>query len=367
MFEIILVVLIVIVLWKVARSYRLRTYDTVLAFTGGLGAGKSFMSVKKARELLRRKRREVWFYNLFHPKKKKERPMLYSSIPVKVSRKEMAVKLLPEHLLLQRKIVRGSVVFVDEIGGFCSQFDYRVANSAVWDEFVRYFRHYVQGYLICNDQCSENIVLQVRRRLNTVYNMMGFRTFLFVYWVKVRNITVSEEIKTIEEQNTEDNMRTLIGFLPLFRTYDSHCYSVRYDTVPAEPDSCHEEMKSGSNLSCPNSRYGRKPPTQSPWHRRTNFRRPLVPPGDLPGRCGRMSRLWVLCMTVLVGVLRGNNEHSRGADPTVRRRLLAGFPARAEERERQGSCALISGFFRLPNGRRWAPFRGRGSAASFFS
>ena len=251
MFEIILIVIAVVVIWKIAHSYRLNTYDTVLAFTGGLGAGKSFMSVKKAREMLKRKRREVWFYNLFHRKHKKERPMLYSSIPVKVSRKEMAIKLLPEHLLLQRKIIRGSVVFVDEIGGFCSQFDYRVANSAVWDEFVRYFRHYVQGYLICNDQCSENLVLQVRRRLNTVYNMMSFRKFLFVYWVKVRNITVSEEIKTIEEQNTEDNMRTLIGILPLFRTYDSHCYSVRYDTVPAEPDSCHEEMKKWDQFVMP--------------------------------------------------------------------------------------------------------------------
>ena len=242
MFEIILIVLIVFVLWKVARSYRLNTYDTVLAFTGGLGAGKSFMSVKKARELLNRKRREVWFYNLFHPKNKKERPMLYSSIPVKVSRKEMAIKLLPEHLLLQRKIIRGSVVFVDEIGGFCSQFDYRVANSAVWDEFVRYFRHYVQGYLICNDQCSENIVLQVRRRLNTVYNMMGFRHFLFVYWVKVRNITVSEEIKTIEEQNTEDNMKLLIGLLPHFRAYDTHCYYCRYVPVPEVLEHVHVSM-----------------------------------------------------------------------------------------------------------------------------
>lgn len=244
MFEVILLILFCVLVWKIARSYRLKTYDTVLAFTGGLGAGKSFMSVKKARELLKRQRRRVWWHNLGKPKsKRKPRPMLYSSIPVKVSRKEWALVLTPEHLLLQRKIIRGSVVLIDEIGGFCSQFDYRVANSEVWDEFVRYFRHYVQGYLVCNDQCSENIVLQVRRRLNTVYNMMGFRKFLFVYWVRVRNITVSEEIKTVEEQNAEDNMRLLIGLMPLFRAYDSHCYSVRYDTVPAMEEAPHREMK----------------------------------------------------------------------------------------------------------------------------
>lgn len=252
MFEVILIVIFAVILWKVARSYRLNTYDTVLAFTGGLGAGKSFLSVLKARQLLKKMRRKVWLMNLFRKKKEKlEKPMLYSSIPVRVSKKEMAVELTSDHLLLQRKITRYSVVFVDEIGGFCSQFDYRAKNSEIWDEFVRYFRHYVQGYLICNDQCSENIVLQVRRRLNTVYNLMGFRKFLFVYWVRVRNITVSEEIKTVEEQNTEDNMRLLIGILPLFKAYDSHCYSVRYDPVPALPDKRHEDMKKWDEFVMP--------------------------------------------------------------------------------------------------------------------
>ena len=175
-FYIILFVVVGVIAWKVFHSYRLNTYDTVIAFTGGLGSGKSFMSVQMAVRLLKRKRREVFFHNLFHGKKdRREKPLLYSSIPVKVSRKEMAVQLTDKHLLLQRHIVRGSVVFLDEIGGYCSQFDYRAVNADVFDEFVRFFRHYVQGYLICNDQCSENIVLQVRRRLNTVYNLMGFR------------------------------------------------------------------------------------------------------------------------------------------------------------------------------------------------
>ena len=280
MFEVILLILFCVLVWKIARSYRLKTYDTVLAFTGGLGAGKSFMSVKKARELLKRQRRKVRLYNLGKPKsKRKPRPMLYSSIPVKVSRKEWALVLTAEHLLLQRKIIRGSVVLIDEIGGFCSQFDYRVANSEVWDEFVRYFRHYVQGYLICNDQCSENIVLQVRRRLNTVYNMMGFRKFLFVYWVRVRNITVSEEIKTVEEQNAEDNMRLLIGLMPLFRAYDSHCYSVRYDTVPAMEETPHQEMKKWDPFVMPKTRMLPKTANKKPTPSGTDFlsQKPQIP------------------------------------------------------------------------------------------
>ena len=254
MFEIILIAICIFVLWKVLRSYRLNTFDTVVAFTGGLGAGKSFMSVDIACKLLRRKRREVKWKNAFRKKGEKlPTPLLYSSIPVRVSRKEDAVILTEKHLLLQEKLVRGSVIFIDEIGSFCSQFDYKAKNTDVFDEFVRFFRHYTKGgYFVCNDQCSENIVLQVRRRINTVYNLMGFRKwFGLFYTVKVRNISVSEEIKTIEEQDTEDNMTTLFGLMPWFRRYDTYCYSDRYNYVEQGAADHYKTMKKLDILRLP--------------------------------------------------------------------------------------------------------------------
>lgn len=246
LFFIIIVVVGLVIWW---RSYKLNTFDTVVAFTGGLGSGKSFMSAEMAIKLLRRQRRHVLLHNMLHPKTKWEKPLLYSSIPVRVSKREMATVLTDRHLLLQERLALRSVVYIDEVGGYCSQFDYRAINTDVFDEFIRFFRHYTQGgYLIVNDQCSENIVLQVRRRLNTVYNLMDFRmypskTFSLFYSVKVRNISVSEEIKTIEEQDTEDNMTTLIGLVPWSRRYDTYCYSHRYDRVKERTDTLHQGYK----------------------------------------------------------------------------------------------------------------------------
>lgn len=254
MFEIILIIIGVVVLWKILRSYRLNTYDTVVAFTGGLGSGKSFMSVDIAIKLLRRKRREVWWHNLFCKKGEKQpRPLLYSSIPVRISKKENAVILTEKHLTLQEKVVPRSVCFIDEIGSFCSQFDFKAKNADVFDEFIRFYRHYTRnGFIVCNDQCSENIVLQVRRRLNTVYNLMGFRTWFFLFYtVKVRNISVSEEIKTIEEQDTEDNMTTLFGIMPFWRRYDTHCYAGRYDYVPEGTPEQHQTLQKLDILRLP--------------------------------------------------------------------------------------------------------------------
>ena len=78
MFEIILIIIAIVVLWRVFSSYRLNTFDTVVAFTGGLGAGKSFMATEIAIKLLRRKRREVKWKNALRKKGNKlPTPLLY--------------------------------------------------------------------------------------------------------------------------------------------------------------------------------------------------------------------------------------------------------------------------------------------------
>lgn len=228
--------------------------ETIKAYTGGLGSGKSLFSVKEARKLFFKNRRKVKWYNRFHPRKKRPMPLLYSSIPMRISRKEYAEVLTHRHLLLWEKIVPRSVVFIDEIGAFASQFDFN--NPLIkknFDEFIRFFRHYTRGgYMVVNDQCSENIVLQIRRRLNHVYNLMNFDKFLFICWTKCRNMSVSEEIKTVEEANTEDNMRTLIGFLPLFmRYYDTHCYAGRYVSVPDSEKQKWQKLQTNALLTLP--------------------------------------------------------------------------------------------------------------------
>lgn len=268
--NIIIIIIACILLFIVIKSYVVK-YDTIIAYTGGLGSGKSLLSVKMAIKLVRKNRGKVWRYNhiwfyfkrYFGNKKKrlhftkiKDRPMLYSSIPVRFrshffAKKEWAIILKEEHLLLQERLKEKSVVFIDEIGSFANQFQYKNPNILDnFNEFVRLFRHYTKGgYFVCNDQCSENIVLEVRRRINQVYNLMHFRKFLFIYWVKVRNISISEEIKTIEEQNTEDNMRTLIGILPPKGTYDTYCYSERYKTVPLHEERQYKKLKKNQLLT----------------------------------------------------------------------------------------------------------------------
>ena len=264
---IILVVLLLVFLWK---CYIIR-YDTVIAFTGGLGSGKTFESVKISLRLLRRQRSRVKRHNKIEALKKFlykkykmdiwEKPLLYSSIPIRINKKEWAVMLKPEHLLLTKRIRQRSIVFIDEVGSWAKQFDYALPNiQDNFDELVRFFRHYTKGgYLVVNDQCSENIVLYIRRRINTVFNLMHFKKwFGLVYTVRVRNISISEEIKTIEEEDTEDNMTLLWGLLGFFKHYDTYCYSERYNTVPEWKEREYFKMKKNELLAVPEKRIKKK-------------------------------------------------------------------------------------------------------------
>lgn len=251
----ILALLVIIIAIFLFISYTLN-YDTVVAFTGGLGSGKTFLSVKTARKLLRKVRFEVWLYNLFH-KDKKIKPMLYSSIPVKVSKKEWALELTPEHCLLKTRLCEKAIVFIDEIGAFASQFDFDLPNvKDNFNEFTRLYRQYTKGgYLVVNDQCSENINLYIRRRINTVFNLMHFKKWLgFIYTVRVRNISISEEIKTIEEEDTEDSTTIMFGLIPFFKSYDTYCYSERYNTVPFNAENQFKYYKRNKMLVCPKNR-----------------------------------------------------------------------------------------------------------------
>lgn len=269
MIWLLLFVVVGFILYLKIKPYCIR-YDTVVCFTGGLGAGKSFMSVDTAINLLKRNRIKVRWHNFFHRKDPWDMPMLYSNIPLRISRKENSLVLTSDHLLLQSHIVPRSVVFLDEVDGFANQQEYKNPNllrlsdviGGNFDEFCRLFRHYMLGgYFVCNTQCTENIVLTIRRRLNTCFNLMHFRKWYIpltrfilppiLYTVKCRNISISEEIKTVEENNAEDNFRTVIGLFPWLKRYDTYCYSDRYSPVPYREERFWLKRKTNRLISCP--------------------------------------------------------------------------------------------------------------------
>lgn len=269
--EFVILVIVIILLFLIIKPYFIK-YDTLVSFTGGLGSGKTFKSVETALVLYRKQRFKVRIHNLFHPKHKEPLPELYSNIPLKIGFRKYAIRLTKEHLLLQKRIAPRSVCLLDEVDVFANQFQYN--NPAIvntkggeeygnFDEFCRFYRHYTKGgYLIFNTQATANENLTIRRRQNMVITLFHFRVWgipliaphLF-YTVKARNVTLSDDVKTVEENNAEDNMRLIIGIMPLFRHYDTYCYSGRYNSVPIGEEKSFTRLKTNECLIAP---YGRE-------------------------------------------------------------------------------------------------------------
>jgi len=250
-FLIIAVVFAVIVVMKFLHQKHV-TNNTVICFTGGLGSGKTYNAVRFAYKFYKRQRTSYNFRFLsFLGFGSKNPPVVYSNIPILLQKKSFfgllgkevySKPLTRDHILMHKRIEENSVVLIDEIGQFASQHDWNNPFVQVeLQEFIRFFRHYINGKLILTDQCSANICNQIRRRINIIYNLENFRRLFFFFpffTCEVRELlSVEDNVSNVNEMSRNLKKEYFIGFLPYnfpllrwlsFRKYDSRCYSIMY-------------------------------------------------------------------------------------------------------------------------------------------
>lgn len=247
---IIIIILAVVALWFILRQKKL-TKNTVLCFTGGLGSGKTFMAVRSA---IKYYKMQNFLYALSRIPLlgslllgKRFKCNIYSNIPILLKRRRKSkgnlysYVLKKEHITLQERLPENACVVMDEIGQFASQYEHD--NPYIMEylqEFVRFYRHYINGRLIITDQCSANIVVPIRRRIATIYNVSNFHRALLIlpfYVIEVQDLTVTEEsIQNTNVLDIDTKKEYFFGFLPwrwLSRLlklgrYDSRCYSIMY-------------------------------------------------------------------------------------------------------------------------------------------
>lgn len=258
MFWIVLIGILIISIVVYCKTYHVDKYRTITAWTGGVGSGKTYHAVWQAINCYKRSykawKRRARFLRLIR-REVPEAPCLYSNIPL-ITKKFRSNDLTPEILLLQCRIPEHSVVLIDEVSSFLNQFEYaKNDNVKLFDEFCRLCRHYFDGNVIITDQCSANIVLQIRRRLNTIYNLSKFRYIFGISLCDIREINISDEIIAIDEKDTNEEKKRHLILGKYFKYYSSRCYSDRYLVLPRETNACHVEKKTNKLLSCPDKKF----------------------------------------------------------------------------------------------------------------
>lgn len=277
-FILLLVVAILIVVYFVWRHfvkpYALK-WDHTLAIVGGLGSGKTLLSVKQAMKMYKRSHRS-WrieclkcdFHNWLvkhgwipsknpkalikhHP----EEPMFYSNIPVilkKGFRKKSNVyscRLTKGHITFKYRIPENSVVLIDEFQQFIDQFHWGDSDvQGVANEFITYFRHYTNGGLITNTQADSQIVKDWRVKFSTFYRIFDHNSYFnLVYKIDVVRCVIGDVQVADAGDFLDDHAKSIYGFY-FPRRYDSRCYRHRYDKVALHCDVHFKELTTNKIL-----------------------------------------------------------------------------------------------------------------------
>lgn len=245
--------------------------DTIIAFTGAPGTGKSYVGVRQAVRAYRL-RKLLWRFGLIKHDPFAIPPGLFSNIPIYLGKKYWffgpkvwSQQLTYRHLIMTDRLPEYSIIFIDELGDFASQYDYD--NPFVMQyiqEFFRFCRHYLDCRIFVTDQSSSNIVVAIRRRISKIYNLSNFRRFaLFFFKVDVSEMIITEDIVNMADSNSEDKpfffgylpfkyLKFLNPFKPL---YDSRCYSINYlANWPQIPYNCFSQYKNSYFIDIPRTK-----------------------------------------------------------------------------------------------------------------
>lgn len=228
------------------------THDSTVLFTGGLGSGKSLNSVKVAIKAYRKSLR-TWKWSCtkikiarwLFPKRGKvlfpERPVFKSNMPVRIrthwlkgfndpARYEYCSILTRSDLMLETRIPVGSVVLLDELPQFINQFQWEAAQG-VLNEFITFFRHYVNGLLVCNAQSLDEVECHIRRKLSAYYYCFDFQPILGLFYrCHILKCRVGDAAVSLTNEYVDENAKWHYGLL-LFKPYDSRYLRHRYDKV----------------------------------------------------------------------------------------------------------------------------------------
>lgn len=215
------------------------TKDNVICFTGGLGSGKTAFSVESAIKLLKHNR-----------KNGNKDALLYTNIPVRISRKEISERLTNDIIFRRKKIPVGSVVLIDEVSTYIDNMNYRGKNVKNMEKFFRFYRHYTKGgYLIINDQSISNVQAYIRRRVNRFYILMNSTKLIKLHWSEC--ITALNTDDSQQKEDTGERTPIMIGYFGLIRHYDTYCYSEKVAKLDTAPSYRWEKQKINKILEMP--------------------------------------------------------------------------------------------------------------------
>lgn len=223
----------------------------MVCITGGIKTGKSTLSVRQAIQLIRAQRFKVWLHNnilryalyIFYApwnkwkvKPKKERPELYSNVPLKVDYKPITKALLER----KERPIYGSVAYICEASLVADSMTYK--DDTLNEElllFNKLWGHSSKGgYLIYDTQSIKDNHYSVKRCLNSyIYIHHTIKGLFFVYmWIREERYTEDNSAVNTYSEDVEEKLKLHIVPKSTWRKFDCYCYSALTDDKPVNEE-----------------------------------------------------------------------------------------------------------------------------------
>lgn len=260
-------------LWRHFAKSTAISHDSTVLFTGGIGGGKSMNSVKVA---IKAYRRYVFQWRIDCLKVKirnwirkdnqvlyPEKPAFKSNIPVLLAirpwkpagqRLVYSQVLTRDDLLLKTRIPVHSVVLLDELPQFINQFQWEDAKGEL-NEFMTFFRHYVNGLFVCNAQSLDEVECHLRRKLGAYYYCFDFSPYFGLFYrCHILRCRVGDASVSLTNEYIDENSKWHYGLLA-FKPYDSRCFRHRYDKVKKVHEERFESLTTNKILRIDHTSY----------------------------------------------------------------------------------------------------------------
>lgn len=228
------------------KFFKLLKIRSIMFVDGGLGTGKSFLSVALAVRLYKKQLRiykiKRWLFSYLGMFSKKfqrayetlEEPLLYSNIRL---RNVNFVKLTKELLYRQTRFAYKSVVLIDEMSLMADQFCYKDREmSERLSLFFKLFRHETRGgYCVINSQSTSDLHYSLKYVLSDYLYIHHMKKYPFFAALKVQEMAYTgdsngQTIVNVRNEDIEVTLKTMLVLKKYYKYYDSYCYSVFTDS-----------------------------------------------------------------------------------------------------------------------------------------
>lgn len=245
----IILILIVIAIVFVIFKFKKLPLDSVVMVNGSVGSGKTSTAVYLAIKSYKKELRAYKIRKFLHLKVEKEKPLLYSNIPLfKVD----YVPLTQDLLLRKKRFNYKSIVLISEsslvANSQANKNQYVNDKLTLWLKLIRHSLHgtycKVPNLIVETQSINDNHYSFDRCITQSLYITKKFNIPFFRI-VKARELLLFDSvINNIEDDLEKACMRWYIVPKSVFKKYDSYCYSILTDNLCKVDNVIHHDIKS---------------------------------------------------------------------------------------------------------------------------